>query len=179
MVAAEILLLCVVAAGRLLGFCRGPGGRGVFPGPGRVSRKRVAVFSKDAILTAPGAKFLRRSFAIKPRVASLLAFPAAFFTAVRCRSHHGSGSSFLVVPEFLALLFNSFVFRGSGAQVAEAGDIVEAYVQLVFWMHILVQSVYLVFLGEASGSAHVRKHGRSVFVEGLVWSLHTALDFSY
>jgi len=141
----------MAAAGSLLGFCRGPGG--VFPGPDRVSHERVAVLSKDAILIAPGAKFLRRSFAIKPHVASLLAFPAALFSAVRCCSHRGSGGSFLFVPEFSTLLLNGLVLCGSGAQFAEAGDVIEAYVQLILRMHILVQSVYLIFLGEVSDSA--------------------------
>jgi len=115
MVAAEILSLYVAAAGSLLGLCRGPGGSGVFPGSCRVSHERVAVFSKDAILTAPGAKFLRRSFAIKPRVASLLAFPAALFSAVRCCSHRGSGGFLVGVPEFSTLLLNGLVLRSSGA----------------------------------------------------------------
>jgi len=106
----------------------------------------VAVFDEDAILTAPGTKFLRRSFVIEPCVASLFTLSAAFFPAIGCGSYRGSGSSFLVVPEFPTLLLN-----GSGAQVAQAGDIIEVYVQLVLWMHVLVQPVYLIFLGEASG----------------------------
>jgi len=167
----------VAAAGISLGFCRRPGGSGVSPGPSRVSRGRVAIYGEDAILTAPGTKFLRRSFAIKPHMGSLFTLSAAFFLAIGCGSYHGSGSSFLVVPEFLTLLLNGLVPRGSGTQVVEAGDIIEAYVQLILWMHVLVQSVYLIFLGEASGPAHVRQHDRGV-VERL-WALHTALNLSH
>jgi len=129
MLATKISPLYVAAASNLLRFCRvchrvaavSPPVSVVFPTDGWQSLVKTP--------SLPHLELLRRSFAIESSVASLLAFPAALFTAIDRSGHHESGGTFSIAPKSLS--FNGFVFYGSGTQIAEAGN-VEAYVHSLY-----------------------------------------------
>jgi len=174
MLATKISPLYVAAASNLLRFCRvchrvaavSPPVSVVFPTDGWQSLVKTP--------SLPHLELLRRSFAIESSVASLLAFPAALFTAIDRSGHHEFGGTFSLRSRCLSMASYSTVRALDRRGWKRRG----VCTQLVFSMHIFVQPLYLIVLGEASGSVHICKHDRCVFVKRLVWMLHTASDFS-
>jgi len=53
------------------------------------------------------------------------------------------------------VVLDNLVFRSVGAQVTKTRDVVQADVQLVLRIHVLIQSVDLFLMEESPGSAYV------------------------
>lgn len=114
----------------------------VFPGPGGFSRLRVAVLCQDSISTALRAEFFRLSSALRARVPSLFASPAAVFFIVYRRYYRCRGV-FLSFRGLFLFLYYIFVFRGPCLQFRYASHIIDSYVMFIRGVHIIVNYLEL------------------------------------